>query len=266
MGGRQKGTSNFSFGIKGIARWDSKLFGEKRSPEGISYFDEGRQKGPHISALNKRESPDGIPSCLKSPEGISYFDEGRRIGPHISGLLRGIARWDSKLFEIAIRDLVFCYLEVARWDLIFHVGHPYNETIIFLWVGHPYNETIIFPWVGHPYNETTIFPGLKEITRWDLGWISILIKLKTKFQINQALTGSVSGVPFRVYLYNTYCAKPMLRLPPACILHAGGGGRKLILPPLGLGMLGQPDAGPALQVWAGIGPDRRSFSGRDRPT
>ena len=37
------------------------------------------------------------------------------------------------------------------------------------------------------------------------------------------------------------------------------GGRKLILPPAGPKVLGQPDAGPALQVWAGPGPDGRSF-------
>ena len=45
------------------------------------------------------------------------------MGPHISCLLKGIARWDSKLIEIARRDLVFHYFEVARWDLTFHVGN-----------------------------------------------------------------------------------------------------------------------------------------------
>jgi len=35
--------------------------------------------------------------------------------------------------------------------------------------------------------------------------------VKDKFQINQASTISVSGVPFWVYLYKTYCAKPLLR-------------------------------------------------------
>ena len=53
---------------------------------------------------------------------ISLF-VGRQMEPHISCLLKGIARWDSKLIkEIARRDLIFRYLEVARWDLIFHVG------------------------------------------------------------------------------------------------------------------------------------------------
>ena len=60
---------------------------------------------------------------------ISLFG-GRQMGPHISCLLRGIARWDSKLFEIARRDLIFCYFGgrhmgphiscllkgIARWD------------------------------------------------------------------------------------------------------------------------------------------------------
>ena len=52
-----EGTSNFSFYIKGIARCDSKLL---RSPEGVSYFDGGRQKGPHISVLNKRNHKMGF--------------------------------------------------------------------------------------------------------------------------------------------------------------------------------------------------------------
>jgi hypothetical protein len=32
-------------------------------------------------AIRKRESPDGIPSCLRSPEGILYFDIGQRRSP-----------------------------------------------------------------------------------------------------------------------------------------------------------------------------------------
>jgi hypothetical protein len=36
-------TTSIAFGKKGIAKWDFKLL---RSPEGISYFDGGRQKGP----------------------------------------------------------------------------------------------------------------------------------------------------------------------------------------------------------------------------
>ena len=55
---------------------------------------------------------------------------------------------------------------------------------------------------------------------------------------------------------------PLFSLSSAgvCLLHAESfcmqeaGGRKLILPPLG-----QPDASPALQVWAGPGPDCRIF-------
>ena len=88
---------------KGIARWDSKL------------IKGDRQKGSRISILVKG---------------------GRQMGPHISCWLKGIARWDSKLRRIAVKD---------------------------------------------------------------------------KFQINQASTRSVSGILFWVYLYQTYCAKPLLR-------------------------------------------------------
>jgi len=52
---------------------------------------------------------------------ISLFG-GRQMGPRITCWLKGIAKWDSKLKEIARRDLVFRYLEVARWDLIFRLN------------------------------------------------------------------------------------------------------------------------------------------------
>ena len=32
-------------------------------------------------SFGNKESPDGIPSCLRSPEGISYFDIGQRRSP-----------------------------------------------------------------------------------------------------------------------------------------------------------------------------------------
>ena len=49
----------------------------------------------------------------RSPEGTLNF----------SFCIKGIARWDSKLFEIARRDLVFRYWskEVARRDLVFQL-------------------------------------------------------------------------------------------------------------------------------------------------
>ena len=78
---------------KGIARWDSKLIkGDRQKGSRISLFG-GRQKGPHISTFDYKESPDGI---------LRFF------------LLK----------EITGKDLVFRYWlkEVARWDLIFHVG------------------------------------------------------------------------------------------------------------------------------------------------
>ena len=50
---------------------------------------------------------------------------------------------------------------------------------------------------------------LKGIARWDSKLRRIVVK--DKFQINQASTKLVSGVPFWVYLYKTYCAKPLLR-------------------------------------------------------
>jgi hypothetical protein len=73
---------------RGIARWDSKLTkGDRQKGSRVSLFG-GRQMGPRITCWKKKEeSPDGIPSWLK---------------------------------EIARRDLVFHYLEVARWDLGFH--------------------------------------------------------------------------------------------------------------------------------------------------
>ena len=49
---------------------------------------------------------------------------------------------------------------------------------------------------------------LKGIARWDSKLRRIVVK--DKFQINQASTKPVSGVPFWVYLYKTYCAKPLL--------------------------------------------------------
>ena len=78
--------------------------------------------GPHISCWLK-ESPDGIPSCLRSPEGISYF------------AILEVVRWDL-IFHVCYKESpngipsclrslegisYFAILEVARWDLIFHV-------------------------------------------------------------------------------------------------------------------------------------------------
>jgi len=44
-----------------------------------------------------------------------------------------------------------------------------------------------------------------------LGLRRIAVKKKNKFQINQASTRSVLGVPFGAYLYKTYYAKTLLR-------------------------------------------------------
>jgi len=59
---------------------------------------EGRQKGPRVSALNKRNRQMGfqVEGDRQKGSRISLF-EGRQMGPHISCLLKGIARWDSKL-------------------------------------------------------------------------------------------------------------------------------------------------------------------------
>ncbi|KAL3583236.1 hypothetical protein D5086_014297 [Populus alba] len=68
----------------GIARWDSKLVEIARR---ISYFDEGCQKGPHISCLNKRNCQMGFQVDGDRQKGsrISLFG-GRQMGPHISAL------------------------------------------------------------------------------------------------------------------------------------------------------------------------------------
>jgi hypothetical protein len=60
----------------------------------------GRQKGPHIFALNKRNRQMGFQVDGDRQKGsrISLF-EGRQMGPHISCLLKGIARWDYKLIK-----------------------------------------------------------------------------------------------------------------------------------------------------------------------
>jgi hypothetical protein len=49
-----------------------------------------------------------------------YFDEGRQKELHVLALVKGIARWDSKLFEIARKDLVLRHAsrKVARRDLV----------------------------------------------------------------------------------------------------------------------------------------------------
>jgi len=49
-----------------------------------------------------------------------YFDEGRQKELHVLALVKGIARWDSKLFEIARKDLVLRHSsrKVARRDLV----------------------------------------------------------------------------------------------------------------------------------------------------
>jgi len=57
----------------------------------------GRQKGPRISTLNKRNRQMGFQVDVDRQKGsrISLFG-GRQMGPHVSCLLKGIARWDSK--------------------------------------------------------------------------------------------------------------------------------------------------------------------------
>ena len=49
-----------------------------------------------------------------------YFDEGRQKELHVLALVKGIARWDSKLFEIARKDFVLRHSsrKVARRDLV----------------------------------------------------------------------------------------------------------------------------------------------------
>ncbi|KAL3582161.1 hypothetical protein D5086_016493 [Populus alba] len=83
--GRQKGP-HISCLNKRNRQMDFQVDGDRQKGSRISLFG-GRQMGPpHIFMFDKRESPDGIPNCLRSPEGISYFDEGRQKGPHISCL------------------------------------------------------------------------------------------------------------------------------------------------------------------------------------
>jgi hypothetical protein len=80
--------------------------------------------GPHISCLLKgiaRWDSKLIKGDRQKGSRVSLF-EGRQMGPCFSYWLKGIARWDSKLMEIARRDLVFRHLKVARWDLVFHIG------------------------------------------------------------------------------------------------------------------------------------------------
>ena len=51
----------FQLLLKGIARWDSKLFEiARRDLVFLIFINRGRQKGPHISALNKRNRQMGF--------------------------------------------------------------------------------------------------------------------------------------------------------------------------------------------------------------
>jgi hypothetical protein len=136
--------------LKGIARWDSRLT-DLQNRFFWFLIKEDRQKGSHYFSFGKRNRQMGFQVVWDRQKGsrISILVKGgRQKGPHISYWIKGIARWDSKLFEIARRDLVFRYwskevarrdlvfqlwikgiarwdsklMKVARWDLIFHVG------------------------------------------------------------------------------------------------------------------------------------------------
>jgi len=73
--------------------------GDRQKGSRISLFG-GRQMGPHISCLNKRNRQMGFQVDGDRQKGsrISLFG-GRQMGPHISCLLKGIARWDFKLIK-----------------------------------------------------------------------------------------------------------------------------------------------------------------------
>jgi len=127
-----------------------------------------------ISASNKRNHQMGFQVVLDRQRGscISILvKEGRQKGPRISLWIKGIARWDSKLMEIARRDLVFRYLEVARWDLVLPVEKKRESPD-----GIP-------SWLKEIARRDLVFRYL-EVARWDLvfqwikgiaGWDSKLI-------------------------------------------------------------------------------------------
>jgi len=68
--------------------------------------------------------------------------------------IKGIARWDSKLKEIARRGLVFRYLKVARWDLIFHVCKKESPDGIPSSIKEIARRDLVFRYL--------------EVARWDL--------------------------------------------------------------------------------------------------
>ena len=87
----------FSCWLKGIARWDSRLFEIARRDLAFHYYG-GRQMGPHTSCLFKRNRQMGFQVVeIARRDLVFHYFGGRQMGPRTSCLLIGIARWDSKL-------------------------------------------------------------------------------------------------------------------------------------------------------------------------